>query len=919
MKLKLFLLLLLVSIMPTLAQNTGVAGKIVDANTGQPVVGATVMLNGQSLTATTGPTGEFIIPNAKPGEDVLVIAAFGYNDLSQPVTVDNGQVYQLGDLKIIDTAHDAGFLESRNEMTFDQSLLDDDESSAQSISALVGASDNVYYNAVNYDFSIMRFRFRGYDSQYQTTYMNGIPFNDLARGRFNYSSMGGMNRAFRNRTNTMGIDPADYGFGNIGGSANINTFASRYAPGFYGSVAFTNANYMWRAMMLYSTGMNKHGWAVTAGAVGRYAKEGIIQGTFYNSFGLFLAVEKMINENNSLNLTVYGAPTQRATNSATFLEAYELTDNYLYNPNWGWQDGKKRSSKIVNSFDPTAILNWLWKGNDKKTTLNTALAVRWTNYSTSALSWYNAADPRADYYRRLPSFYKDDPAEFDLYTDLWKHDESFRQINWDAMYQANYLNNLGGAGELGSRRGGSTYILEDRHSNQFNLILNSTLNTKLTDFLSMQAGATFNYTRASYFKTIRDLLGGKYWVDIDTYSERDFPADPEILENNLNDPSRHVVKGDRFGYDYDINAYKGTVWAQNTINLTKWDIDYGFEINYESFQRDGKMRNGRAPYNSYGKGKTHDFLTASVKAGAVYKIDGRNFITAHAYYGSQAPLFEYSYVSPRIKDTTIDGLKAERVLSGDISYVWNYRRFRGSIGGFWTEFYDQTERSSFYDDQYSTFMNYVLTGVRKCFKGVEIGMAFKLTPSITLSAAGTFARYQYKNRPTGTRSYENGMMPDTTQVVYLKNFYVGGTPQTAFNVGIDWAAPKSWFFNINASWMGNSYVNLSPVRHEALPNLWEKYPDRAELEAKMKSLADQDKLKDAFVLNASIGKIIRIARKYQLNVNLQAYNLLNNRKIQTYGYQQGRFDYTNYDATKYPNKYYYAQGIRVFLNAGIRF
>ncbi len=919
MKLKLFLLLLLATVMPALAQNTGVAGKIVDSTTGQPIAGATVMLNGQNLTTTTGPNGEFIIPNALPGEDVLIIAAFGYNDLTQPINVDKGEVSQLGEMKIKDSNMDSGFRDSQQELTFDQSILDDDESSAQSISALVGASDNIYFNAVNYDFSIMRFRFRGYDSQYTTTYMNGVPLNDLARGRFNYSSLGGMNRAFRNRTNTMGMDPADYGFGNIGGSANINTFAGKYAPGFNGSVAFTNSNYMWRAMLMYSTGMNKHGWAVTAGAVGRYANEGIIEGTFYNSFGLFLSVEKMLNANNSLNLTVYGAPTQRATNSATFLEAYELTDNYLYNPNWGWQDGKKRSSKIINTFDPTAILNWLWKGKDMKTTVNTALAVRWVHYATSALSWYNSADPRADYYRRFPSFYKDDPEVFDLYTDLWKHDESFRQLDWDGMYQTNYLNNLMGESELGSRRGGSSYILEDRHSNQFNLILNSTLNTKLNDFMNLQAGATFNYTRASYFKTIRDLLGGKYWVDIDTYSERDFPADPDILQNNLNDPDRKVVKGDRFGYDYDINAYKGTLWAQNTINLQHWDINYGVEVNYESFQRDGKMRNGRAPNNSYGKGQTHDFFTASVKAGAVYKIDGRNFITAHASYGSEAPLFEYSYISPRIKDTTIEGLKAERILSGDISYVWNYRRFRGSVGGFWTEFYDQTERTSFYDDQYSTFMNYVLKGVRKCFKGIEIGMAYKLTPSLTLSAAGTFARYQYKNRPTGTRSYENGMMPDTTQTVYLKNFYVGGTPQTAVNVGIDWAAPKSWFFNVNASWMGDAYVNLSPVRHEALPNLWEKYPDRAELEAKMKSLADQDKLNNAFVLNASVGKLIYIARKYQLNLNLQVYNLLNNRKIQTYGYQQGRFDYTNYDATKYPNKYYYAQGIRVFINAGIRF
>ena len=805
-------------------------------------------------------------------------------------------------------------------MLFDQALLDDEEGSAQSIAALTGASDDVYYNAANYDFQPMRFRIRGYDSKYTETYINGISFNDLARGRFNYSTLGGMSRAFRDKTTALGLSAANFGFGNIGGATDINTTASHYAPGFNGSVAYTNSNYMLRAMALYSTGLNKNGWAFTMSAIGRYAKEGVIDGTFYNSFGLFASLEKVFNEKHSFNLTAWGAPTQRATNSATYLEAYNLADNYLYNPNWGYQDGKKRSSKIVETFDPTAVLNWLWKPK-KGTTLNTGLAFRSVHYSTSALNWYNAADPRPDYYRYLPSYFMDNgqPTEAsELYTDLWRNNESFRQIKWDELYQANYLNNIYGRGGNPNNHS-STYILENRHSNQINLVLNSVLNHRLNDHMTLQAGASVNYTRAHYYKTIRDLLGGEYWLDIDQYSERDFPSDPEKLQNDLRNPSRHVGKDDVFGYDYYINAIHTNFWIQNQITLPQWDINYGLKLGFTQVQRDGKMQNGRAPKNSYGKGETHRFDTGALKAGATYKIDGRNFISAHVGYETQAPLFEYAYISPRIKDTAIEGLTPERILTGDISYAWSYRRFRGAITGFWTEMFDQTERTSFYDDQYSTFMNYVLKGVHTRYKGVEIGAAFKITPSVTLSAAATFARYQYKNRPKGTRSYENGMRPDTTQVVYLKNFYIGGTPQTAVNVGIDWAAPKSWFFNVNASWMGDAYVNLSPIRHEALPNLWEKYPSYEELEAKMDELGEQDKLRDAFVVNASIGKLVYINRKVSMNFNLNVDNILNNRKIQTYAYQQGRFDYTNYDSTKYPNRYFYAQGIKVYLNVGIRF
>ncbi len=917
MRLKLFLLLLLTVVFPSLAQTTGVSGTVVDSNTGAPVSGATVMLDNQGLYATTDPSGDFRISNAKAGDDLLVIVAYGYQDVNMNVMIANGVIDNLGVIKMLDTDLNNVFYEEQNDMLFDQNLLDDEEGSAQSIAALTGASDDVYYNAANYDFQPMRFRIRGYDSKYTETYVNGISFNDLARGRFNYSTLGGMSRAFRDKTTSLGLGAAAFGFGNIGGATDINTRASHYAPGFNGSVAFTNSNYMLRAMAMYSTGLNKNGWAFTVSAIGRYAKEGVIDGTFYNSFGLFASLEKVFNPQHSLNLTVWGAPTQRATNSATYLEAYDLTGDNLYNPNWGWQDGKKRSSKIVETFDPTAVLNWLWKPKNG-TTLNTGAAFRSVNYSTSALNWYNAADPRPDYYRYLPSYFADNQEAFDLYTDLWRHDDSFRQINWDQLYQSNYLNKLYGRGGNPANHS-SSYILENRHSNQINFMLNSVLNHRINDNMTLQAGVSFNYTRAHYYKSIRDLLGGEYWLDVDQFSERDFPGDPSMMQNDLRNPNRLVGKDDTFGYDYYINALHGNAWIQNVITLPQWDINYGLKVGYTQFFRDGKMQNGRAPENSYGKGVTHRFDTGALKAGATYKIDGRNYITAHVGYETVAPLFEYSYISPRIKDTAIDGLKPERILSGDLSYSWNYRRFRGAVTGFWTEMFDQTERSSFYDDQYSTFMNYVLKGVHTRYKGIEIGAAYKITPSVTLSAAATFARYQYKNRPKGTRSYENGMRPDTTQVVYLKNFYVGGTPQTAVNVGIDWAAPKSWFFNVNASWMGDAYVNLSPIRHEALPNLWEKYPSYEELESKMAELAHQDKLRDAFVVNASIGKLIYLDRKTSMNINLNVDNLLNNKKIQTYAYQQGRFDYTNYDAGKYPNKYFYAQGIRVYLNVGIRF
>ena len=49
--------------------------------------------------------------------------------------------------------------------------------------------------------------------------------------------------------------------------------------------------------------------------------------------------------------------------------------------------------------------------------------------------------------------------------------------------------------------------------------------------------------------------------------------------------------------------------------------------------RYGRMQNGRAPENSLGNGLRHTFDNAAIKAGATYKLDGRNYFTGHFEIG----------------------------------------------------------------------------------------------------------------------------------------------------------------------------------------------------------------------------------------------------------------------------------------------
>ena len=920
MRLKLFLLLALFATLPLLAQHTGVQGLVVDAKSGLPVVGATVMLDNQGYAATTDALGKFLIDDARQGTDELLVLCYGYKDWSQAVTIIDGEIENLGTIQVEPVSFEsAEVMEYRNavaDMALSESQLEDEEGNTQEVALLSGASDNPFYQASSYTFSTARFRIRGYENQKTETYINGIPFNDGVRFSFNYSMTGGLNQAFRNKTIGMGLEDNLFGFGGIGGANNIKTFAADYAPGTRVSLAYTNGNYRWRGMITHATGLNKHGWAMTVSAVARYAKEGVYPGSFYNSWGYFLALQKVFNPQHTLTLTTFGAPTKRAANSAIYEECAQLVGSNMYSPDWGWQEGKKRNSKVVESFDPTAILNWVWKPNDH-TSLNTGFAYHKSFYSKAALNWYRAADPRPDYYRYLPSYFTDETSK-QLYTDLWTSESDITQIRWNDLYQANYMNNQM-ADQTGVEQG-STYILENRHSNQSSFTLSSVLNKRFSHQLTMMTGANANYTVSSYYKTIKDLLGGRYWLDVDNFAERDFPDSPEMAQNDMENPNRKVMKGDRFGYDYDILTFKAELWHQWVLNLAKWEMFASVKGDYFQFQRDGKMRNGRAPENSYGKGDTHRFLTYGAKAGITFKLDGRNSFTGHAFYGTEAPRPYDAYISSRTKDDVID-LKVEKIFSADLSYVMSYRNFKGIVTAFFTDQRDNTERNSFYDDVRSTFMNFALTGVHKQYKGVEVGLSYKLSSSLTVSAAANIARYQYKNRPLGTRSYENGSNPDVTSVIYLKNFYVAGSPQECYSLAFNWAGPKNWYVELNGAWMNRSYVSISPIRHEAIPNLYELAESEEHLQQLIKDLSVQEKLNEALIINASIGHVIYINRSASFNINLNLNNILDNKDIQTGGYQQGRIDtkdITN-TANKFPNKYYYAQGFKVFLNLGLKF
>ena len=381
----------------------------------------------------------------------------------------------------------------------------------------------------------------------------------------------------------------------------------------------------------------------------------------------------------------------------------------------------------------------------------------------------------------------------------------------------------------------------------------------------------------------------------------------------MNRPQRKVYEEGIFGYNYNLNIYSLNAWIVNQYHSRYWDYYYGMKLTYTSFQRDGKMRNGRYPDSSFGKGARHQFTDLMVKGGLTYKFNGRHMINANISYGSEAPLPNEAYVSPRITDRTIDDMKSGRVLSADINYIFSTPHLAGRIGVFQTNFYDQMERNSYYDGIEGTFINHVLYGVNRIHRGIELGATYKLDDHWSFDLAGTVGEYYYSNNPDGIKNSENGKIVEREQV-YMKDVYVGGVPQIAGTFGIRYFI-KYWFLGANLNGFARNYIEAAPLRRLA-SSYTEVTPYNQYYDA-FKQLTTQERFPAAYTLDLSIGKIFYLPGRQSINFNLSLNNVLNKKDICTGGYEQGRFDLDHPE--RFGGKYYYMQGINCFLNVSYRF
>ncbi len=801
---------------------------------------------------------------------------------------------------------------------------DGQDGSAQNISGQLNYGRNPFVNAAAFNFNVVRFRTRGYDADLFGTTMNGVSMENLDNGFTPYGLWGGLNDVMRNRQNAYGLQSNQFSFGSFGGANNLDTRAFKQRKQTSIGFASSNRNYSNRFSITHSTGLNSKGWAFSFSGSHRWAEQGFTDGTFYDGWSAYMGIDKKINSSHMLSFVAFATPTSNGRQGSSVQEMRDLAGTNFYNPYWGYQNGVKRNASVAKTFQPISILTHEWKINSK-TTLTTAASYMVGDRSTTGLDWYNAPDPRPDYYRYLPS-YQEDPLIREQVYDALKNDISKRQINWDALYNTNYgsyetindVNGIVGNSFSGKR---SLYILEERitHTKKYNF--NTTLNATINNHISIVAGLSYENQRNQYYKKVNDLLGGEFYVDLNQFAERDFPTNPLAGQNDANNPNRIVRVGDKVGYNYDINIQKATGWIQTNVKLRGLDFFVGAENSYTNFWRVGNVRSGLFLDNSYGKSAEHEFYNYAAKAGLSYKITKMHYLFLNSRYETRAPFFNNAYLAPATREFVQDDLRSEHIASVEGGYALIAPTVKFRATAYYTKFEHQTDVLTFYNDQLRTVVNYALNNIGKEHMGLELGSEVIVFRGFTINAAAGIGRFTYDTRQVATITSDNSAtVISKDQIIYSKNYNVP-TPQQAYNIGFNYRSPKYWYVNLNFNHFDDMWLAFNPIRRTAeavngvdpTSALWHDVLDQTKLSA-------QNTVDLYFGYSWLMNNRFRgLGKRTFLAFNIGVNNLLNNTNIVSGGYEQLRFDFAEKNVDKFPAKQFFAYGTNFLASVALRF
>ncbi len=772
----------------SLFAQTTYTGKVVDGDSGDPLIGASVLIKGSTIGTVTDVDGSFtLIDGRSSSKGQLEVTYLGYQTMLIPLS----GVTDLGMINI--TQGLSGLAEVVVTGTMDivqdrrtpvaVSTITTAEIRAKSgnveFPELMKSTPSIYVANQAGGFGDSQIYTRGFDQTNTAFLLNGQPINGMEDGRMYWSNWSGMSDIANAIQVQRGLGSSKLAISSVGGTTNIIMKSTDLQQGGTASLMYGNNNYL-KATASYNTGMinDKFGFSFL---VTHWQGIGWADGTRGQGQNYFFSAGYKPSPKHNINFLITGAPQWHDQNFSKSISSHFRGDDdeidLRFNNNWGtfsravgdFEEGEYYSLRRNYYHKPVANLNWEYTINNS------------SKFSTVAYASWGRGGGSGNIGSSANRFYDDDG-----------------QLDWSSIYEANAAD----AGE-------EEWVIRNSVNNHAWYGMVNTYETKIGQALSLSVGADLRTYYGDHFRELRDLMGAPSYTQGANarFGEREvtttFSANPWSAVTNFADQedqiaysnSERISYGGLFG-QVEYNKGPVSVFVQGAVSNQN-------HVRFEKFNETEATEASEAVNN----------LGYNAKTGLSYSFNQNHTVFANTGYYQRQPFHDNIYLnfSNFVNPVTVP----EKVFGIEGGYKFSNKNFALNFNVYSTSWRDRaTTRTLFIGDALPSGDTLTTEGFRNTLQnqlhsGVELDFTYRITRNVKLKGFASVGNWNYAGTLSSQYYDEDRNLLEEVDGDDVDGVKVGGAAQTTFGIGLDWRIIKGLKLDVDYNYYDRLHSIIS--------------------------------------------------------------------------------------------------------------
>lgn len=798
-----------------------ISGTVTEFSTGQPVIGAFVILSNKKV-AKTNLDGTYMLKDVPYGEYQIKVSSYGFDTIQETIKLNDAVEildFKMGNTQEMKAVKVVGQIAVDRKTPVAVSRIKakelHEELGSRDLPMILNSTPGVMATQQGGGDGDARISIRGFNQRNIGVMIDGVPVNDMENGWVYWSNWFGLDQITSQIQVQRGLGATKLAMPSVGGTINIITMPTGGKRMIRVQQQYGTGNYF-RTSLSYKSGTLKNGWGVLFS--GSYKQgDGWAQGLNTRGAFFYLKVQKKIGKH-ILSLSGFGAPQEHGQRT--------------YNQKIQYWDTDYARKLGVDVKDGASDTGWGIKHNEH------------FGYYTDKNGNRIGRTARRNYYFKpqitLKDFWQptdDVTVSFMAYTSIGrgggekfknssnvKYDKN-NNVDWDLIIHNN---------QEGILFGNPVTTVDPTYDpNLFksNQVLASSVNNhiwvgglaqvdyKITDDWKFSAGLDYRWYKGTHYVELTDLLGGDYFI------------------NNMNQNALSPMKqvGDKIGWQpyHDhrdaiehwaaafaqveyakgrwsafvnvsgvINGYKGVdYFKKKVVELSDTTLYIGAHdvVNYN-----GTYYHPTSEEAKYDETPWKWIPGYTIKAGVNFNLNESMNVFLNAGYLSRTPMF--SNVINNDDNTFFREILNENIKAIEVGYGYHSRKFSANINAYYT--YWQNKPFPFGvsvpDPMDPTeFVRVNVNGMDAQHMGIEFEGVYKILPNLELQGMISFGDWTWQ-------STETVDVLGTEVTFDARDVHVGDAAQSTYAVSLRYEPIHNLYFKVLYNYFDRYYSDFDP-------------------------------------------------------------------------------------------------------------